>query len=414
MMVSNLLAKTSASYSDKIAASGIRCGIGKDITSKDGTKLFLTAGTPITANISERIVKLKAQGIIDSAHVEDDIQIQDITHPAEFMQSIRDAIKTNPILTRHQLAQTLATISRYVETEQIPQKILEHLTVFFKANQTEYQATLLNLVFGVHIGKANNYSASELNELISVLFFADIGFARLNPEMKNAVRVHPILSMEIVQQAGIDNRLILESILQHEEKLDGTGYPNKATRMHEYAQISQIVNQYSQLYIHNRQDNCQLGHLFLLGQQFDFRTGEQHKTVYEPSLQKPLISIMQEKFQSQEHLLDYGAHLHAELSKVIKWTHTHASQDPEIFAIQTKMKRALWVSHDTSIPFKVKLSELGDSKLCKEFVTDAMRFIHQIVESTNYLNRVLNYPMEINGQPISGEYFLKMAHSPAY
>jgi HD-GYP domain-containing protein (c-di-GMP phosphodiesterase class II) len=62
--------------------------------------------------------------------------------------------------------------------------------------------------------------------------------------MPNAVNVHPLLSKEIVQHAGLHNPLILESIMQHEEKLDGTGYPKRIKKMHEYAQISQIVNQY--------------------------------------------------------------------------------------------------------------------------------------------------------------------------
>ncbi|HCM48804.1 MAG TPA: hypothetical protein DIS98_15345 [Colwellia sp.] len=64
----------------------------------------------------------------------------------------------------------------------------------------------------MHIGKANNYSETELFELTSVLFFENIGYARFNKHMKDANLVHPILSKEIVKLAGLDNKLVLESI----------------------------------------------------------------------------------------------------------------------------------------------------------------------------------------------------------
>lgn len=319
-------------------------------------------------------------------------------------------VKQNPILTQYQLKGTLQTISSYVKSGQLPDKIVEHLTVFSKSNEKEFQHTLSNLVFGTHIGKANNYSAAELNELMSVLFFEDIGYARLDKRMKNAYKVHPILSKEIVEYAGIDNKLILESIMQHEEKLDGSGYPNKLTTIHEYAQISQIANLYSKLMHQGENPASLLGKLFLLGHQFDFRTSSNKKPIYKAKLQKALLKIMQEKLKTPQQFSDYASHLHQELSNIIKWSNSEVSQNSEVLTLQQKIKSSLWINQESSEPFQVKVEELSDNKLCKEFINDAMNFMYLIVEPANYLNCVLHKPIEKNGSPISGDTCLSIAN----
>jgi hypothetical protein len=284
------------------------------------------------------------------------------------------------------------------------------LTIFAKNNELEFTKTLSNLVFGSHIGKANNYSETELNELMSVLLFENIGFCRLDLRMKNAYKVHPIVSKEIVQYAGISNKLVLESILQHEEKLDGSGYPNRLTKIHEYAQISQIANQHSLLIQQHNDSGSLLGNLFMSGQSCDFRTGDRKSVVYESKLQKALLNIMQEKLNSPLEFVEYAGHLHQQLSNIIKWSYTQTSTDEEVMTIQKKIKSALWIDDNIKDPFQVSSEELSDLSLCKEFITDAMSFMHQIVESANYLNRNLHSPIEINGSPISGESCLNIAN----
>lgn len=409
-MNSSLLSKTSASYATNVKQSGIKYGANQNITNKSGSKIFVTAGTLITDKIRIKLDKLEDQGVINALNPDEQIGIKETIKPAEFMQSISDSIKTNPVLTKYELSQTLNAINAFVLSNKIPTKILEHLSVFSKSNPKAFQNTLFNLVFGTHIGRANNYNETELNELMSVLLFADIGYARLDRNMHNATKVHPIISKEIVELAGIDNKLILESIMQHEEKLDGTGYPFKLTTMHEYAQISQIVNQYSQL-CHQQQDhNNQLGELILLGEKVDFRTGKAKKPVYEPRLQKALINIMQESLQTSDQKQRYAQHLHQELAKIVNWSHSHLTPDHEIIEIQAKIKNTLWGEPNCQNPFQVKSEELQDIHRCQEFITDAMKFLHIIVEPSNYLNRVLQSPIILNGIIVSGHALLSLGN----
>jgi hypothetical protein len=292
--------------------------------------------------------------------------------------------------------------------------MMEHMTVFSQCNKLAFKNTLSNLVFGTHIGKANNYSSSELHELMTVLFFEDIGFSRLNLNMKNAYKVHPILSKEILEYAGINNKLILESILQHEEKIDGSGYPNQLRHIHEYAQISQLANQHSRLIKQGEDAASLIGKLYLLGQSFDFRTSNVKTVIYEYKLQKMLLKVMQEKLKSPQQFIKYGNHLHQELSNIIKWSKSEVSKDIEIVRLQQKIKSTLWVNKTSNNPFQISCEQLKDLTLCKEFITDAMNFIYQIFESANYLNCHLHKPIELNGSPISGQTCLNIANPSNY
>lgn len=405
-MSSGLLNQTFSIYKNNIEKSGIDCSLGRNITSKDKTKIFLKAGTPITPKIQQQIEKLKANNIIDVLDSDDNIKISTPIKSKQLVNSIITNIQNDPVLTQYQLKKTLKTISDFVNSNEIPEKLIEHLTVFSKSNQPAFNNTLSNLVFGTHIGKANNYSEEQLNELMSVLFFENIGLCRLDLSVPNAYKVHPIISKEIVEYAGIKNQLVLESILQHEEKLDGTGYPYHLTCIHEYAQISQLANQHSNLIKQEKSIACLLGKLFMLGQPYDFRKGEVKGAVYGSKVQKALLVVMQEKLKSPEQLIKYATHLHNQLTKIIEWSHSRVSTEDEVVMMQKKIQSTLWVDNDSNNPFKVSTDELHDTELCRDFINDAMHFMYQIVEPADYLNRNLHKPIEINGSPISGDYCL--------
>jgi HD-GYP domain-containing protein (c-di-GMP phosphodiesterase class II) len=49
----------------------------------------------------------------------------------------------------------------------------------------------------------------------------------LDTEQKRIVKNHPIVSAKILKRAGIKNKLWLETVLQHHEQIDGSGYPRQ-------------------------------------------------------------------------------------------------------------------------------------------------------------------------------------------
>jgi hypothetical protein len=404
-VTNQLIKETSKQFSTHILNSGMECGISQDITDPQGKRVFLKAGTEITEKIRLKLTNLQQEGIIDH---EDVISLTEDTSNEDILAPILDLAKTNPVINNFQLNETLVTIGDFIKGGSIPKKIIDHLSIFSHLNPSAYQNTLINLVFGTHIGKANNYSPTELTELISVLFFENIGYARLNNTMKDAKLVHPILSKEIVRLAGLESKLVLESIEQHEEKLDGSGYPRKLTQIHEYAQISQIANQYSQITRKSKNINTAIGELYLLAEGFDFRTSQKTQAIYSYHLQRPLLAIMQESIQTDTHQQAYGNHLYDQLSKVIKWTNTLNANNPEMNFIQAKLRSTLWVSESSQQPFQIKREELKDNQVCKMFINDARRLVLQISQFANYFNQILHYPIKIDNISTNKEYFLKL------
>jgi hypothetical protein len=402
-----LMKDTSNQFTSNILNSGVECGINKDITDPEGKRIFVKAGTEITDKIRLKLDKLKQKGVIGH---EDEISITEKQTNQDLLGPILDLAKKDPVLNCFELKDTLATISDFINNNSIPKKIVDHLSIFSHLNPTAFENTLLNLVFGTHIGKANNYSTNELNELISVLFFENIGYARLHPNMKNAKLVHPILSKEIVKIAGLDNKLVLESIEQHEEKLDGSGYPNKLTKIHEYAQISQIANQYSQLTRNSQNIETAIGELYLLGQGFDFRTSQKTESIFSSQLQKPLLAIMQESIQTKTHQQAYGNHLYDQLTKVIRWTNTFSGADTEMNCIQAKLRSTLWVSETSQKPFHINREDLNDNNICSMFINDARKLVLQISQFANYFNQTLHFPIKIDNISTNKEYFLKLVN----
>jgi hypothetical protein len=405
--INQLVKETSKQFTANILNSGVECGISKDITDTKGKRVFLRAGTEITDKIRLKLNNLKNEGIIGQ---EDAISITEEKSTQDLLAPILDFAKKNQVLNNFQLKETLATISAYLTQDTIPKQIIDHLNVFSRLNPSAYENTLLNLVFGTHVGKANNYSTTELFELVSVLFFENIGYARLDPRMKNARLVHPILSKEIVKIAGIDNKLVLESIEQHEEKLDGSGYPKKLTKIHEYAQISQIANQYSQLTRNSKNMKTAIGELYLLGQGFDFRTSQKTNAIFSSQLQKPLLKIMQESIKTKTDQQAYGNHLYDQLTKVIRWTNTLSGSDTEMSFIQAKLRSTLWVSEASQKPFHINREDLKDNKICNMFINDARKLVLQISQFANYFNQILHYPIKIDNISTNREYFLKLVN----
>jgi hypothetical protein len=405
--INQLVNETSKQFSSNILNSGVKCGLTKDITDPEGKRVFLKAGTEITDKIRLKLKNLKKEGKIGQ---EDSISITEKKSTQDLLAPILELAKKNPVLRNFELKETLETISEYLNQDSIPKKIVDHLNIFSHLNPPAYENTLLNLVFGTHVGKANNYSSTELFELVSVLFFENIGYARLHPNMKNAKLVHPILSKEIVKIAGLENKLVLESIEQHEEKLDGSGYPKQLTQIHEYAQISQIANQYSQLTKKSTDIKTAIGELYLLGQGFDFRTSQKTNAVFSSQLQKPLLKIMQEGIQTKAHQQAYGNHLYDQLTKVIRWTNTFSGTDTEMNGIQAKLRSTLWVSEASQKPFHINREDLKDNKICSMFINDARKLVLQISQFANYFNQILHYPIKIDNISTNREYFLKLVN----
>lgn len=67
----------------------------------------------------------------------------------------------------------------------------------------------------------------------------------LTAKQRETIRTHPIHSAEMLSQAGITDTDWLESVIQHHELADGSGYPNGATDIGELAGMLRFADVYT-------------------------------------------------------------------------------------------------------------------------------------------------------------------------
>jgi HD-GYP domain-containing protein (c-di-GMP phosphodiesterase class II) len=118
-------------------------------------------------------------------------------------------------------------------------------------------------IISIKIGLSLNYNKSSLMELGMISFFRDIGLTllshlieqprRLKGREYEEVQKHPLYTERLLEGLGLRNELFKQVILQHHEREDGSGYPNrlKGGDIHEYAKIIAIAEVYESL-THNR------------------------------------------------------------------------------------------------------------------------------------------------------------------
>ncbi|SFR67167.1 HD-GYP domain, c-di-GMP phosphodiesterase class II (or its inactivated variant) [Marinobacter daqiaonensis] len=82
--------------------------------------------------------------------------------------------------------------------------------------------------------------------LIPILDKLNASSRGLNDQQRNIIHRHPQLAARALLDAGIDNRLLLKTILQHHERPDGSGYPNgiKGTDILLEAQVLALAEHY--------------------------------------------------------------------------------------------------------------------------------------------------------------------------
>lgn len=140
-------------------------------------------------------------------------------------------------------------------------EVLSHNNVLGRLRQIETgDAYTFNHSMGVSIlstmiGKWMNYSPSDLNRLATAAMLHDVGKGKIPLEILNkpgpltaeefeTMKKHAVYGYEMIKGTeGMDHD-ICSGILQHHERMDGSGYPFgiKGDRIHEFARIIAIAD----------------------------------------------------------------------------------------------------------------------------------------------------------------------------
>jgi len=116
----------------------------------------------------------------------------------------------------------------------------------------------LNVAFlnGI-MGRWLKLDQKSRDNLVKIGLLHDIGKLKIPPEILNkparltkeefeVIKKHPTYSLEILLKSGIRNKVVLEGVAQHHEKVNGTGYPDGlgAESICDFAKITAISDIY--------------------------------------------------------------------------------------------------------------------------------------------------------------------------
>lgn len=121
-----------------------------------------------------------------------------------------------------------------------------------------HHAIAVGIISG-YLAKRMNFNRADCNQVALAGCLSDCGMAKVNPAILSQrklnrldlqeIRLHPTYSYKMLQSIPSLNNGVKLGVLQHHERIDGTGYPlkEKGERIHLYAKIIGIVDVYHAL-----------------------------------------------------------------------------------------------------------------------------------------------------------------------
>jgi HD-GYP domain-containing protein (c-di-GMP phosphodiesterase class II) len=117
-------------------------------------------------------------------------------------------------------------------------KILKHTIPLFRNADTMPNHSLHVSMYSVKIGNLLHYNDNELLQLGTAALLLDIGNKKVDSDILNkdskltkeeAQKVHRHIqySIDILKNNYINNPYIIDAVMNHHERYDGTGYPSK-------------------------------------------------------------------------------------------------------------------------------------------------------------------------------------------
>lgn len=223
-----------------------------DILANNGTKL-VAQGTLLNSGLREGLLKHKLLKPIDEyLSVRDGVTPESLARDANNLLAGNASLcqlskhSLDPLAMRHGLARLA-----------LPPLMAFKLTVARTERPVLYAHLLTVALFANYFALRLELPERDTSMLLAAALYHDLGELHTDPAMldpkhkiseleRRFIYVHPITSYLIAQGAGDVPSAVLAAILQHHERLDGSGYPNglpaeKITRFARILGISDVA-----------------------------------------------------------------------------------------------------------------------------------------------------------------------------
>lgn len=238
--------------------------LGKDILKGDG-QVLLSEGAILSR---EYLTRIAAMGIskvyISDPRVEDIKPKPAISDRTKYL--LLNAVYqlfaiTEDIYISKMLQQNLMALVRLMISEMNASDLTAlNLDQINRVNDYIFthslNVSILATAMGIHCG----IKGDDLHELSMGAILHDIGKikipanilnkpGKLTPKEWDIIKRHSEFGYEIIKRSGLLSMNILDAIMQHHEKMDGSGYPYglKGSQIHQFAKIITVADVYDAL-----------------------------------------------------------------------------------------------------------------------------------------------------------------------
>lgn len=218
-------------YIKKITDLGEKIDLvaGEDILTRTFHKL-ISQGTSIDSSFYERLVKHKLLKPIDRSLI-----ANNALDSSALVAEAASILQNDPVL--HYMFSGFADLPyQILRNINLENELALKLTVVKEALPRLFHHSMIVTLVAIYLGMKAKKSNKNLNALAIAGLFHDIGELHLNPEIQDQSRplddegwhqiyAHPFISYLILKEFSMHHPIVSSAVLDHHERLDGSGYP---------------------------------------------------------------------------------------------------------------------------------------------------------------------------------------------
>lgn len=204
----------------------------EDIYARSGIKL-VSRGTRLSGGFYERLVSHKLLRPIEQT-----IRIADAPDAAQIISLAHNEAQRIPSLRPLLGEEMRVRISGLLSGASIPGPLAMKIAVIQEERPRLFQHSLLATVISMVLGVRGNLAPQDLRALALASLLHDIGELHIDPAVLEPGRrfstddlrhiyAHPITGYLMLREFSELPKGTAEAVLQHHERLDGAGYPNR-------------------------------------------------------------------------------------------------------------------------------------------------------------------------------------------
>ena len=213
-----------------------------DIFSSGRVKL-VSRGTKLSGGFYERLTAHKLLKPIEQS-----VEVADLQGLSRIVALAHDELRQTPSLQALLGDATIEQLGGLLSGVRIPEELAMKIAVMREGRPRLFKHSLLATVVAMALGMRGNLAPRELRTLALSALLHDIGELYIDPQFfeqqrplslaeRHHVYAHPITGYLLLHECRSLPSGVAETVLQHHERLDGTGYPYRLSA----GDISQVA-----------------------------------------------------------------------------------------------------------------------------------------------------------------------------